>query len=170
METIGEITDVVFHHSASVRDTTKLETIQQWHLDKGWRRIGYHWVIESAPVRVRPCHPLYELGIHVRGQNTGKLGVCIVGDNRFDDQRWTPEQIGAGLRLYQALRELLPGIGYGGHRDYDRDRTCPEVDVRWLFSIAAEGGALRSLDAYYMSDFEAQTGARLLFDGGETNG
>ena len=38
---------VIIHCSATpeLRDV-KMETIRQWHLDKGWSDIGYHIVIE----------------------------------------------------------------------------------------------------------------------------
>ena len=41
------IKKVIIHCSATPegRDV-KTETIRQWHLDKGWSDIGYHYVIE----------------------------------------------------------------------------------------------------------------------------
>lgn len=136
IEYLGEPTDVVFHHSMSAPETTKRETIEAWHKEKGWSRIGYHYVIESHPVIIRACQPVAELGIHVRNGNHGRIGVCIVGDNRFPDKRWTPLQIHAACWLLSSLRRLYPWAAFGGHRDYDSERTCPEVDVHWLFNVA----------------------------------
>ena len=136
IEDLGEVTDVVFHHSMSAPATTKRETIERWHREKGWSRIGYHYVIESDPVVIRRCPPVAELGIHVANGNHGRIGVCVVGDNRFPEKRWSPTQVHAAVWLLSLLRRVYPGIGFGGHRDYDPDRTCPEIDVRWLFEVA----------------------------------
>ena len=40
------INAIYIHHSASPKSTT-VEQINQWHLDRGWAGIGYHFVING---------------------------------------------------------------------------------------------------------------------------
>lgn len=138
---LGRPEHVVFHESLSPRDTTTAAQIEDWHTSpkpngNGWSSIGYHYVIDGLG-EVWPTLPLHRLGIHVAGQNAGKIGVCITGDNRKPAERWSALQIIAGFRLLRHLQAVFPGIEYGGHRDYDEERTCPDADVRYLFDIVS---------------------------------
>lgn len=131
---IGEVDRLVVHHSAS-RLTTTFEEIVHWHVDSkpegnGWIDIGYHHVI-LYDGSIRAGRPLDARGAHAP-PNTGRIGVCLVGDNTLDGEGWTVEQI-VKLRQYvAAVRLLFPGITVSGHRDVmSRGYTeCPGVNIQ----------------------------------------
>jgi hypothetical protein len=100
------------------------ETIHRWHLEKGWDGIGYHYVITEIG-DVQNGRPEYWTGSHVKGQNTGKLGICLIGDKTF-----TPKQMEALKALLNRLNKEYPEAIICGHRDLDPSRTCPNFDVR----------------------------------------
>ena len=106
---------IVIHHSASPLSTTR-EDIAAWHRAKGWRDIGYHFVIESDG-RVVPGRPLEEVGAHARGHNASSIGICAVGDNTKLDQRWTVAQVAALCSLVDTMSTQFPGALVRGHRD-----------------------------------------------------
>ncbi|MDE1333414.1 N-acetylmuramoyl-L-alanine amidase [Vibrio aestuarianus] len=52
--------------------------IRQWHQAKGWRDVGYHYVI-TRQGHVEQGRALNQVGAHVRGHNHGNIGICLVG-------------------------------------------------------------------------------------------
>jgi N-acetyl-anhydromuramyl-L-alanine amidase AmpD len=73
-----EIAALVIHHAAAV---TTLEEIDRWHLARGWRGVGYHYVIESDG-RLRLGRREHEVGAHARGRNQDTIGICVAVDAR----------------------------------------------------------------------------------------
>ncbi|CAK1795587.1 N-acetylmuramoyl-L-alanine amidase [Vibrio crassostreae] len=52
--------------------------IRRWHKKRGWRDVGYHFVIRRNG-DVELGRPLSQTGAHVKGHNKGNIGVCMVG-------------------------------------------------------------------------------------------
>lgn len=114
-------------------------------------QVSYHHVIELDG-RVVQTLRHDQVGAHVRGHNTGNIGIAYVGglgrDRKPADTR-TPAQRRAMALLAQQLRGLHPGILIRGHRDWSPDRdgngrvdryewlkACPCFDVAdWLREI-----------------------------------
>ena len=112
----------------------KRNQIDKWHKDRGWSGIGYHYVIDRDGTVVEG-RPLERVGAHVKGHNTGSIGVCLIGGHgssatdAFLDN-YTPEQD-------KALRDLLAKFPHiakiTGHNDYTNAKACPGFKVReWL--------------------------------------
>lgn len=134
---MGRIRRVVIHHSASPRTTTA-EQIKEWHLARGWADIGYHFVIEGNGF-LRHGRLLPQQGAHASSNNHDSIGVCIVGDNTKPEDTWTPAQLQAADKLFEALNVLWPGLRYHGHRDLV-GTECPGVEVRDIFTLPDPGG------------------------------
>lgn len=73
-----EIAALVIHHAAAV---TTLEEIDKWHRARGWRGVGYHYVIEPDG-RLRLGRREHEVGAHARGRNQDTIGICVAVDAR----------------------------------------------------------------------------------------
>ena len=72
------IRKIILHHSASPVATT-VEQINQWHLDRGWSGIGYHYVcVEDGSIK--KGRNINRIGAHTKGQNKDSIGVCITGN------------------------------------------------------------------------------------------
>lgn len=72
---------VVLHHSVSRPETT-VDEIRRWHRARGFRDIGYHYVVRLSDhgwvwERGRPEE---EVGAHCKGWNESTLGICVCGD------------------------------------------------------------------------------------------
>lgn len=93
---LGNHTHVVVHHAAgyqadNLREGKKqLRAMQTLHQETNeWSDIGYHFVVDGAgnvyqgrPFMVeKPLGQAPELamGAHVKNQNSGKIGVCLLG-------------------------------------------------------------------------------------------
>lgn len=113
------------------------QEIRRWHIEeRGWKDIGYHWVIGRAGA-IAAGRRETMIGAHCEGHNAGTLGICLIGGkgSNADDpflKNFTPAQD-------VSLRQLLQGIGMrtqittiSGHNDYAA-RACPGFDVTdWL--------------------------------------
>ena len=123
----------------------KRDEIDRWHKDRGWKGIGYHYVIDRDGSIATGRH-LNTTGAHVAGHNTGSVGICLIG-GRWPDGRWglatdkfsqhfTPQQDKALRKLIADLQEKYPAIKtIKGHNDYTDQKGCPSFKVsEWLAS------------------------------------
>jgi N-acetylmuramoyl-L-alanine amidase len=112
------------------------EEIKQWHTlpkpkGKGWRDIGYHYIIKRDGT-IEKGREDNVSGAHVRGHNTGSLGVCLVGgiDNSGKpDSNFTRSQYAALERLLTDLSEAYGNPRITGHRMLDSGKPCPSFDI-----------------------------------------
>ncbi len=111
------------HHSVSSLSTT-VEDIDQWHKDRGWDGIGYHWVIEGDG-ELKVGRPFTKQGAHVSGHNDHCWGICLVGDNTKAGREWTDEQL-LTLKLFIALLGwAMPSIQVKTHNEISSSSECP---------------------------------------------
>lgn len=116
--------------------------IRQWHLDKGWSDIGYHWVLRRDGVLELgrdldgDGNVVEEVGAHAYGFNRDSLGLCIVGGVDEDgkpDVNFTQAQWRTLSSWVNTLRGRFLGLEVVGHRDLDPGKACPCFDVKsWL--------------------------------------
>jgi len=127
------IDKIIIHCSATPegRDV-KTETIKQWHLNKGWSDIGYHYVIELDG-SVNVGRHTDRIGAHTRGENTGSLGVCYVGGMDADmehpkDTRTDAQKKGL-ICLINDLKEQFKIVAIHGHNEFS-NKACPSFNVK----------------------------------------
>jgi N-acetyl-anhydromuramyl-L-alanine amidase AmpD len=118
------ITKIVVHCSDSPHRGDTAEDIHRWHLERGWSGIGYHYVIQESG-ELDYGRPHYWTGSHVRGHNTGSLGICLLGKDYF-----TPEQFETLEIVINNLLMEYPQAEVLGHRDLDPHKTCPNFNVK----------------------------------------
>ena len=121
----SEIEYIVVHCSDSPQgrgDTAA--TIHSWHLENDWSGIGYHRVILENGT-VENGRPLYWKGAHARPYNSKSIGICLIGEGVF-----TFEQYDALRKLILRMLERSPQAKVVGHCDLDKNKTCPNFDVK----------------------------------------
>lgn len=134
-----EINKIVLHCSATREGKDySVDTIRQWHVrDRGWRDIGYHFVVQLDGT-VNPGRPIEIQGAHVRGHNKGSIGICYIGgieDKKNENGNWvakdtrTPEQKEGLDRLLRELMQLYPEATLHGHNEFSA-KACPSFDVQ----------------------------------------
>ena len=135
------INEIIIHCSATPagRDCT-VSQIRRWHLQRGFRDIGYHYVI-YLDGSIHGGRPVSEVGAHCKGHNAHSVGVCYVGglsdDGRTPKDTRTPEQKKSLGNLIRRLHELYPSATLHGHREFAA-RDCPCFDVgeyRYLLQL-----------------------------------
>ena len=71
--------------------------------------------------------PIQQIGSHVRGHNTGSIGICLSGRNEF-----TEAQMNTCIKLIRMLKVMLPNqVTLHGHCEFDKNKSyCPGFDYK----------------------------------------
>ena len=138
-----DITGIIIHCSATRPEwmegqTTlaKVNRIREWHRARGWSDIGYHYIIDRNGA-VAKGRPVSKVGAHVKGHNTGTIGVCLIGGHAGSahdtfGEHFTPDQADSLRRLLQQLAGQFGPVSITGHNQYSA-KGCPSFYVpRWL--------------------------------------
>lgn len=141
------------------------EEIDQWHKERGFDQIGYHYVIRRDGTR-EIGRPFNVVGAHVAGQNAQSVGIVLVGgqdEGRLKMLDELEKNISPAGRIPEATKQdlvwefnytaaqmaelvilvadLLVDYDFRrirGHRDYpDVVKRCPGFDVRAYFADTA---------------------------------
>lgn len=118
------------------------DRITQWHIERGFSTIGYHYVINNGYVfskdkyeertydgMIETGRSLRTAGAHCKGHNSSSIGICMIGEESFS------------VKQYTSLISLLDGlmVQYGlsledvyGHYEFS-DKTCPNFNPREIY-------------------------------------
>ncbi len=119
-----EINLAVWHCSATKEGKIfYAHNIDEWHKERGFRKIGYHIVI-LLNGKARFGRDIWEKGAHAKGYNKNSIGICYIGGldlkGKPKDTR-TDKQIATMKDLKAYLDYIYPGIKHVGHRDLSVD-------------------------------------------------
>lgn len=125
------IDEIILHCTATPEDrSVSVEEIDQWHRDRGWSGIGYHFVVHLDGA-VANGRPIARVGAHVKGHNSNSIGVVYVGgvdaNGKAKDTR-TDAQKDALASLIQKLDAQYNFKKLSGHYEYS-DKACPSFKV-----------------------------------------
>lgn len=123
--------------------------IDDWHKQRGWAEIGYHYVIMNGkPFSVHEYVALFdgvvepgrkidmdvwaesnEVGAHALGYNSDSIGVCLIGKKDFSEAQF----VSLGF-LVKFLMNQYPDVKtILGHNmtksGKEQGKTCPNFDV-----------------------------------------
>ena len=115
----GALNGFVLHHAAA--SSASVETVHQWHRNKGWAGIGYHFYVRKNG-KVYRGRPEDWVGAHTSGHNATKLGICAEGN--FEKEKMPEAQMNAIIELLDYLRGKYGNLKVYGHRDLD-STACP---------------------------------------------
>lgn len=127
--------NIVIHCSATrgVQDIG-VKDIRKWHMQQGWKDIGYHFVIRRNG-KVEVGRPVNVVGSHVKGHNSDSVGICMAGG--LDDKTWKPTnnftaaQWASLNTLVARLVKMYPRAKVLGHRDFPGvQKACPCFNAR----------------------------------------
>lgn len=126
--------DAIVLHCSATESTQDIDAsvIRKWHMAKGWKDIGYHYVIRLDG-SLEMGRPLDVVGSHVQGHNATTIGIVYVGGlvKGKPADTMTMRQHHTFLQLVEALRMVLGAkIPVHGHNEYTNKKACPSFDVR----------------------------------------
>ena len=141
------VTEIILHCADTRPDwmaghplADKVAEIRRWHVqERGWRDIGYHWVIDRDGA-VAPGRRETAIGAHVESHNRCTLGICLLGgygasaDDLFA-KHFTVAQTEAMKQLIVEIKGRTAIRKVAGHNDYAA-KACPGFNV--TDSLSAE--------------------------------
>ena len=152
--------DAIIIHCSATREgqDVRASDIDKWHKEKGWKMIGYNYVIDldgkievGRPLSMGGAH-CNTAGLSNRPYNKHSVGICYIGGldkaGHAKDTRTNAQKL-AMQKLVMELLHKYPITDILGHRDASPDRKCdgkitknewikmcPCFDVRAEFPIS----------------------------------
>lgn len=125
------ITLIIIHCSAvRPNQTSSAAQIDQWHKKRGWKCIGYHYVIRRDG-SIERGRPESMVGAHCLNHNQHSIGICYEGgldaNGKAADTR-TPEQKASMRALLVELKQSYPRALIMGHNVFAQ-KACPCFDA-----------------------------------------
>ena len=133
-----KIRKIIIHCSATQEGKdVSVETIRKWHLKRGWRDIGYHFVI-GLDGQVHEGRPIEETGAHTKGHNLiasefvtleelkqreVQMEKWVAKDTRTDEQKEALDDMLCYLKI------MSPQAKVYGHNDFS-SKSCPCFDAQ----------------------------------------
>ena len=143
---------IILHCTATIEGKDySVDTIRQWHLQRKFDDIGYHFVI-ARDGEIMEGRDINKAGAHAAGYNYNSIGISYVGGldkNLQPKDTRTPEQIEAFKTIIERMVDKYPSIRVLiGHRDTSPDlnesrsiepheyiKACPCFDVEKEYGV-----------------------------------
>ena len=129
----SDVSKIIVHCSATREgdDSINAEVIDRWHKARGWKGIGYHFVI-LLDGKIETGRMINKCGAHTKGYNCSSIGICYIGgvekNGKTPKDTRTPKQIASMLELLRVLRKMYPDAKIHSHRDFAA-KACPSFDA-----------------------------------------
>lgn len=124
-----QINHIVVHCADTPKDVHfDINNIRQWHLERGWSDVGYHYIILLNGT-IQLGRDLNTAGAHVKGYNKNSIGVCYIGGKGQDTR--TVQQKASLVYLIATLRRIFTKAKVWGHRDFAGvTKQCPSFNAK----------------------------------------
>lgn len=143
-----DVNKLIVHCSASDDgDDIGVKDIRQWHIARGFKDIGYHFVIRRDGTLERGRDE-EKAGAHAQGHNTSSIGICLIGGVEADKKElaefnYTRAQMATLETLILKLMLKYPRAQVLGHKDLPGvSKACPCFDVKAWWGNSAEGAII----------------------------
>ena len=127
-----ELKRIILHCTATrIGEELDVSQIDNWHRDRGFSEIGYHYVI-YADGTIATGRDIRKKGAHVKGHNHDSVGVAYVGgldNNLVPQDTMTMQQELTFLHLVNSLRVVFGDLSVHGHNEFS-NKACPSFEVQ----------------------------------------
>jgi len=133
-----EINKIIIHCSATPEGREHdVEDIRAWHKARGWKNVGYHYVIKLDGT-IQVGRNLRQQGAHAYGHNADSIGICYIGGmtkggKKAKDTRTKAQKQSMAQLVWQLNEEFGGNLEVIGHNEVS-NKACPSFDVSEDFS------------------------------------
>ena len=144
------LTHIILHCSDSSWGSSA--EIRKWHLEKGWKDIGYHFVIDNGFVRPDFFIPAMdgtlevgrmldadsfisdnEIGAHTLGYNNSSIGICLIGTKSFTEKQFATLLVLLDFLITQFGIKIEHIIGHNETESgKQQGKSCPNFEVETI--------------------------------------
>lgn len=133
MGSMRTINEIIVHCTATPEGKDfKAKDIDRWHKERGWKKIGYHYVIDLDGT-IEKGRGENEVGAHCNGRNAHSIGVVYVGglakDGKTPKDTRTEAQKEALWKILISLIIKYPDATIHGHNEFS-SKACPCFNVK----------------------------------------
>lgn len=127
---------VFIHCSASDNPAhDDIEVIRQWHRERGWSNIGYHYFItKNGDIFVG--RSLEQTPAAQKGHNKGTIAICLHG---LEKDKFTEEQFTSLEVLCREIDAAYDFVTFHGHCEVNPHKTCPVFDYKKVLNLNSKG-------------------------------
>lgn len=127
---------VFLHCSASDNPShDSVDIILQWHLDKGWNDIGYHFFVQKNG-NLESGRSLEMTPAAQSGNNEATIAICLHG---LAEEKFTKAQYITLVELALGINDAYAGqVTFHGHCEVS-NKTCPVFPYRAVLGLNAYG-------------------------------
>lgn len=146
-----KISNLIIHCSDSPFGDANL--IDSWHKERGWKCIGYHFVITNGRRLNSKDYVAKddgiiekgrflnddewiqdnEIGSHALGLNDRSIGICLIGKDQFTLSQWRSLITLCQKRIITSKINIDSVIGHNETQSgKQQGKTCPNFDVNML--------------------------------------
>jgi len=112
-----------------------VSVITQWHIERGWNTIGYHYFIKKDGT-IQEGRSLERIPAAQKGYNTGSIAICLHG---LDIDLFTEEQFNSLRDLCNQISDSYYEMTFHGHNEVNPNKTCPVFNVKEVLNLDAKG-------------------------------
>lgn len=118
---------IILHHVGGTDGEVSAATMHQWHLNRGWAGLGYHFVVHKNGM-IERGRPQDMIGAHCWQHNDASIGINLVGN--FDMAEPTTAQLDSAALLISQLSRYyhIRPHAIQGHRDFNAT-LCPGANL-----------------------------------------
>ena len=118
-----KVSSIIIHHSESdIKSHDDISVIKEWHLDRGFKDVGYHYFIRKNG-SIQKGRDSNIIGAHCKKKNRSSIGICLSGDSKF-----TEYQFRALAVLIRRIKDIYGKLAVQPHSKYS-EKDCPNFDV-----------------------------------------
>lgn len=119
---LSKVTAIALHHMEHL--TADMNTIHQWHLQRGWKGFAYNYWIDFDGT-IYECRGLNAGGGLYDPHNSYTISIGFQG--HYDITKEMPKaQFEAGVQLIKYLKSTIPTINsVEGHKYWQPEKSCP---------------------------------------------
>lgn len=129
-----KIDEIIIHCTATPEEReVSVATITKWHRERGFKTIGYHFVIHLDG-KVEAGRPIEQVGAHCLAHNENSIGICYVGGTdakgNARDTRTNAQKQSMKMLVQNLMKEYkLTAKQVYGHNEFAK-KACPSFDVQ----------------------------------------